>query len=99
MDSHKIPFQECPSSVEKIDYLLKINIKVNDLYPEYLKLYSIRKIGSISAVSRVGVRAHFPEQVLLRGSLGIILKIWKSPIQVFFVYLLFNFRPIFMTFN
>ena len=65
MDSHKIPFQECPSSVEKIDYLLKINIKVNDLYPEYPKLYSIRKIGSISAVSRFGVRAHFPEQRLV----------------------------------
>ena len=63
-----MPFQECPSSVEKIDYLLKIKvkgIKVNDLYPEYLKLNSIRKIGSISAVSRVGVRAHFPEQRLV----------------------------------
>lgn len=34
-----MPAQHCPSSVGKIDYLLKINIKVNNLYPEYLKLY------------------------------------------------------------
>ena len=65
MDSHKMPAQHCPSSVEKIDYLLKIYIKVNNLYPEYLKLYSIRKIGSISAIFRVGVPAHFAEQRLV----------------------------------
>ena len=42
----KMPAQYCPSSVKKIDYLLKIYIyiKVNNLCPKYLKLYSIRKM-------------------------------------------------------